>query len=62
MPMWWRRLGRLAGSGVTAPSRVAAGSPADRDVFGVHGDPGLLAVVLVHAWMLAVGVALLRRR
>ena len=47
---------------VAAVSALGAGSLAPSGAFGVHGDVGFAAVVLVHLWFLAVGIALLRRR
>jgi hypothetical protein len=60
-----RALGRTVGwaAAVTAlSSLVAAGSVAQEGAFGLHGDVGFFAVVLVHLWVLLAGVALLRRR
>jgi hypothetical protein len=46
---------------LAAVSVVAAGSLANGGFFGVHGDFGFVAIVLVHLWLLSVSVALLRR-
>lgn len=54
-----RWAGWLAGT-AAIPSLVAAGSLASGGFFGVHGDLGFLAVVLVHLAVLGVGVSLLR--
>ncbi len=40
---------------------AATGAGAPRGFAGIHGDLGLLAVVALHLWLPAVGVALLRR-
>ncbi len=47
---------------LAAVSGVAAGSLATGGPFGVHGDFGFVALVLVYLWFLAAGIALLRRR
>ena len=60
-----RLLGRWAA--VTAAAvglvcLVATGALGSAGFLGLHGDLGFLAVVAVHLWLLAVGVALLRRQ
>ena len=58
LPRW---LG-WAAAATAAVSALAAGSLAAGGAFGVHGDVGFAAVVLVHLWFLLAGIALLRRR
>lgn len=57
LPRW---LGWAAAAGAVVAA-VAAASLAPGGVFGVHGDVGFAAVVLVHLWYLAAGTVLLRR-
>jgi len=56
-----RWAGWLAGA-VAAVSLAAGGSLAPEGIFGVHGDLGFLAVVLVHLALLVISTALLHRR
>jgi hypothetical protein len=58
-------LGRWAAVSAAAVAAVclgATGALAADGFLGLHGDFGFLAVVALHLWLMAVGVALLRRR
>jgi hypothetical protein len=59
-----RVLGRAVGwaaAGTALVTLVASGSLAHEGPFGLHGTDGFIAAVLVHLWVLAASVALLRR-